>query len=130
MNRIFKVIWSKSKACYVVVSEYAMNHGKTKSSKSVVSATSVNEGTSSLAKASWRVALATVALCGMASFANPAQASYIFIDDGNVGSNEMVNWKGWEAIALNPWFQGDGDHARSNYWGDPQRRVFPSVLHL
>lgn len=95
-----------------------MNHGKTKSSKSVVSAASVNEGTNSLAKVSWRVALATVALCGMASFANPAQASYIFIDDGNVGSNEMVNWKAWEAIALNPWFQGDKDHAQSNYWGE------------
>lgn len=31
MNKIFKVIWSKSKQCYIVVSEVAKNHsGKKK----------------------------------------------------------------------------------------------------
>ena len=31
MNKIFKVIWSKSKQCYIVVSEMAKNHsGKKK----------------------------------------------------------------------------------------------------
>ena len=33
MNKIFKVVWSKAKQCYVVVSEVAKNHsGKRKSS--------------------------------------------------------------------------------------------------
>ncbi|MBS5147778.1 MAG: ESPR domain-containing protein [Veillonella sp.] len=27
MNKIFKVVWSKSKECYVVVSEVAKNNG-------------------------------------------------------------------------------------------------------
>ena len=31
MNKIFKVVWSKAKQCYVVVSEVAKNHsGKKK----------------------------------------------------------------------------------------------------
>lgn len=28
MNRIYKVIWSRVKKCYVVVSEFANNRGK------------------------------------------------------------------------------------------------------
>ena len=28
MNRIYKLIWSKVKNCYVVTSELAKNHGK------------------------------------------------------------------------------------------------------
>lgn len=31
MNRIYKVIWSKVRHCYVVVSELAKRNGKTKS---------------------------------------------------------------------------------------------------
>jgi hypothetical protein len=33
MNKIYKVIWSKVKNCYVVVSEIARNHGKEHSSR-------------------------------------------------------------------------------------------------
>ena len=32
MNKIFKVIWSKSKQCYIVVSEIAKNREKENSS--------------------------------------------------------------------------------------------------
>ena len=32
MNKIYKVIWSKAKGCYVVVSEIANQNGKSKSS--------------------------------------------------------------------------------------------------
>lgn len=27
MNKVFKIVWSKSKQCYVVVSEYAKSNG-------------------------------------------------------------------------------------------------------
>lgn len=37
MNKIYKVIWSKVKACYVVVSELAKRHSKGKSLKSAAS---------------------------------------------------------------------------------------------
>ena len=30
MNRVFKIIWNKSKCCFSVVSEIAKNHKKTK----------------------------------------------------------------------------------------------------
>lgn len=33
MNKVYKVIWSKAKNCYVVVSELAKNHTKSASSK-------------------------------------------------------------------------------------------------
>ena len=35
MNRIYKVIWSKAKNCYVVASELAKNHTKGSRSRSV-----------------------------------------------------------------------------------------------
>ncbi|MDD7380626.1 MAG: ESPR domain-containing protein, partial [Succiniclasticum sp.] len=37
MNKIYKVIWSKVKGCYVVVSELAKRHSKGKSLKSAAS---------------------------------------------------------------------------------------------
>ena len=37
MNKIYKVIWSKVKACYVVVSEVAKRHSKCKSAKPAIS---------------------------------------------------------------------------------------------
>lgn len=33
MNKIFKVIWSKSKQCYIVVSEMAKNHSGKKENR-------------------------------------------------------------------------------------------------
>lgn len=36
MNKIYKVIWSKVKNCYVVVSEIARNHGKEHSSRKII----------------------------------------------------------------------------------------------
>ena len=35
MNHIYKVVWSKVKNCYVVVSEIARSNGKTRSQKVV-----------------------------------------------------------------------------------------------
>lgn len=36
MNKVYKVIWSHARKCYVVVSEIAKNHGKN-NTKSIVS---------------------------------------------------------------------------------------------
>ena len=56
MNKIFKVIWSKSKQCYVVVSEVAKNNGGKKKVLASV--------------------LAGLAMAGVGAFGNPALASY------------------------------------------------------
>ena len=34
MNKIYKVIWSEARKCYVVVAEIAKNHGKNKADNS------------------------------------------------------------------------------------------------
>ena len=36
MNKIYKVVWSNARKCYVVVSEIAKNHGKN-NTRSIVS---------------------------------------------------------------------------------------------
>ncbi|MBR4329298.1 MAG: ESPR domain-containing protein [Candidatus Riflebacteria bacterium] len=35
MNKIFKVIWNNAKRCYVVASELAKSHSKSKSSRTI-----------------------------------------------------------------------------------------------
>ena len=42
MNKIFKVVWSKTKECYVVVSEVAKNNGGKKKALSTVFKTMPN----------------------------------------------------------------------------------------
>lgn len=44
MNKIFKVVWSKTKECYVVVSEVAKNNGGKKKALSTVFAALVAVG--------------------------------------------------------------------------------------
>ena len=59
MNKIFKVIWSKSKQCYIVVSEMAKNHsGKKKIVvASILAAMAVGVGNVDSAAVNWNVQL-------------------------------------------------------------------------
>ena len=59
MNKIFKVIWSKSKQCYIVVSEMAKNHsGKKKIVvASILAAMAVGVGNVDSAAVNWNVEL-------------------------------------------------------------------------
>ena len=75
MNKIYKVIWSKVKNCYVVVSEIARNHGKEHSSRN-----SVPKEVYSL----------TLAL-GLAFSSVPLAAAAAATNSGNASANQAVN---------------------------------------
>ena len=75
MNKIYKVIWSKVKNCYVVVSEIARNHGKEHSSRN-----SVPKEVYSL----------TLAL-GLAFSSVPLVAAAAATNSGNASANQAVN---------------------------------------
>ena len=75
MNKIYKVIWSKVKNCYVVVSEIARNHGKEHSSRN-----SVPKEVYSL----------TLAL-GLAFSSIPLAAAATATNSGNASANQAVN---------------------------------------
>lgn len=98
MNRIFKVVWSKTKHCYVVVSELAGMQGKkSRSEKRSVQRSAMS---SSKMNAKWlRAALAAAVLVGVG--VSQVDASYIYAGKGSVGSNEVTDTNK-EAVALNP----------------------------
>ena len=74
MNKIYKVIWSKVKNCYVVVSEIARNHGKEHSSRK-----NIPGGVYSLALA-----------LGLA-FSSVSLVSAAASNTGNASANQAVN---------------------------------------
>ena len=110
MNHIFKVVWSKTKHCYVVVSELAGMQGKkSRSEKRLVQRSSMS---SSKVSAKWlRAALAAAVLLGVGVSQAEAR-SWIYLDHGSVGSNEVTDTNK-EAVALNPGKNGTNDNVRS-----------------
>lgn len=74
MNKIYKVIWSKVKNCYVVVSEIARNHGKEHSNRN------------SIPKKVYSLTLAL----GLA-FSSVPLASAAATNSGNAVANQAVN---------------------------------------
>ncbi len=48
MNKIFKIVWSKSRQCYIVVSEYAKNTSGKKSVATALVAFAVLAGSSAV----------------------------------------------------------------------------------
>ena len=95
MNKIFKVVWSKSKQCYVVVSEMAKNNsGKKKVLASVLAALAVvGAGAAQVDAASYG-----------AGGGNAAGEASVSIGGGYSGANTAANGK-W-AVAV-----GDNAHA-------------------
>ena len=96
MNKIFKVVWSKTKECYVVVSEVAKNNGGKKKVLASV--------------------LAGLAMAGVGAFGNPALASY---DDSgskiNIAPNAKTgNYVGNNSVVVGYENRTDSDN---NNWG-------------
>ena len=96
MNKIFKVVWSKSKECYVVVSEVAKNNGGKKKVLASV--------------------LAGLAMAGVGAFGNPALASY---DDSGSKINIAPNAKTGNYVGNNSVVVGyeNRTDADNNNWG-------------
>ena len=96
MNKIFKVVWSKSKECYVVVSEVAKNNGGKKKALASV--------------------LAGLAMVGVGAFGNPALASY---DDSGSKINIAPNAKTGNYVGNNSVVVGyeNRTDADNNNWG-------------
>ena len=96
MNKIFKVVWSKSKECYVVVSEVAKNNGGKKKVLASV--------------------LAGLAMVGAGALGNPALASY---DDSGSKINIAPNAKTGNYVGNNSVVVGyeNRTDADNNNWG-------------
>ena len=96
MNKIFKVVWSKTKECYVVVSEVAKNNGGKKKVLASV--------------------LAGLAMAGVGAFGNPALASY---DDSGSKINIAPNAKTGNYVGNNSVVVGyeNRTDADNNNWG-------------
>ena len=78
MNKIFKVVWSKTKECYVVVSEVAKNNGGKKKVLASV--------------------LAGLAMVGAGAAGTPVQAAY---SDGGSAINISPNAKPGHSVSTN-----------------------------
>ena len=78
MNKVYKVIYSKVKQCYVVVSEIAKSHGRHTKSSVAKSSAALTAGV--------LIALGSFSFEGMPV----AQADGILTDDGSVRNNDFV----------------------------------------
>ena len=96
MNKIFKVVWSKTKECYVVVSEVAKNNGGKKKVLASV--------------------LAGLAMVGAGAIGTPVQAAYS--DSGsaiNISPNAKTgNYAGTNSVVVGYENKTDAD---TNNWG-------------
>lgn len=103
MNRIFKVVWSKTKHCYVVVSELAGMQGKkSRSEKRSVQRSSMS---SSKVSAKWlRAALAAAVLVGVNGYVTTVEAgnNWIKVINGKVEAENDDSKVGAYSVALNP----------------------------
>lgn len=103
MNHIFKVVWSKTKHCYVVVSELAGMQGKkSRSEKRLVQRSSMS---SSKVSAKWlRAALAAAVLVGVNGYVTTVEAgnNWIKVINGKVEAENDDSKVGAYSVALNP----------------------------
>ena len=93
MNKIFKVVWSKTKECYVVVSEVAKNNGGKKKALA-----SVLAGLAMVAATAGTPVHADVALGGSSVNITPNNA---YNGSNSVGSNSVA--VGWQNTTDNNW---------------------------
>ena len=91
MNKIYKVIWSKAKNCYVVVSELAKRNGKCKAAKTdSLNTKNRLTGLLSIHTPALTKAVAAMLVAGMIGFPNVAGAGTQYADDSSAdasGSN-------------------------------------------
>ncbi|MBR1661726.1 MAG: YadA-like family protein [Acidaminococcaceae bacterium] len=107
MNKIYKVIWSKARNCYVVVSELAKRNGKCKAAKT----DNVNEGNllnGMSGATSLHKAAAALLLAGMIAMPGVSEAGQINIGTYSAGT-EQGTVSGTNAIGI-----GTGIYAKGN----------------
>ena len=90
MNKIYRVIWSKTKNCYVVVSEYAKRNGKCSSSlnKKLIAAFLVAGTVLSVTRNAW--AATTVDVGVVSGSGNTVDENYISLYESVWGLNNTV----------------------------------------
>ena len=128
MNKIFKIVWSKSRQCYVVVSEYAKNTGGKKAVATALVAFSVLAGSGAV-QAAWpdgaqvgqsNFQIGRGAKAGIGSWSQNSQAIGVDAEahqskDVALGSNAVAkglpisNNKAHPATALGAHSNADGD---------------------
>ena len=115
MNRIYKVIWSKVRNAYVVVSELAKSHGKDKSER-ISGGAGKSLKTSLLAVcAAGGLLLSGVHPVWAASSVDAGTTSNGDINTLAVGNGSSANGKG--ALAVGGGSQASGDTAVALAWG-------------
>ena len=128
MNKIFKIVWSKSRQCYIVVSEYAKNTSGKKAVATALVAFSVLAGSSAV-QAAWpdgaqvgqsNFQIGRGAKAGIGSWSQNSQAIGVDAEahqskDVALGSNAVAkglpisNNKAHPATALGAHSNADGD---------------------
>ena len=103
MNRIYKVIWSHVKQCYVVTSELTKAHGRT----------SIGGGTSRLAVAALTAFVLTAGVTGVGLAADPVtdgNTHYFSVktSDNQAGNYDNDGAKGQNSIAVGAGASADG----------------------
>ena len=108
MNKIFKVVWSKTKNCYVVTSELAKNHTKSNQTKAETSAIGrffnaafVSKHWSTMTARAVMAALVLTGLTGITFNVSAAQDSVV-VESGSVKPSQESTEVGINSIALNP----------------------------
>lgn len=98
MNKVFKVIWNRTKGCYEVVSELAKNHGKA----------SGHYGSSKIQHSSAAIVAAFCLSMGIAVLSVPTTQAAVTIGNWGGSWNGTANTSGTYAIAI-----GDSSYASS-----------------
>ena len=114
MNKIFKVVWSKTKECYVVVSEVAKNNGGKKKALSTVFAALVAAGAmmpgyvdAANNTSGGGVSTADASIAIGSGWGNSAHAN----DNFSIAIGDQSNANGKAAIALGRQAKTDGEEA-------------------
>ena len=112
MNKIFKVVWSKTKRCYVVTSELAKNHTKSNQVKS--EAASKRSWLSVFGGVDWssataRAVMAALVVTGALGLSTGVSAADVKVSNGSVvtgttdsGGTTTLDATGSNSVALNP----------------------------
>ena len=112
MNKIFKVVWSKTKRCYVVTSELAKNHTKSNQVKS--EAASKRGWLSVFGGVDWssataRAVMAALVVTGALGLSTGVSAADVKVSNGSVatgttdsGGTTTLDATGSNSVALNP----------------------------
>ena len=110
MNKIYKVIWSKAKNCYVVVSELAKRNGKCKTSQTTLNRRKRLTDLLSINTPALTKAVAAMLLAGMIAVPNVAGAATITAKN----SGTDINPASGTSVGMNNLAAGYNSQAKDN----------------